>query len=104
MVPQSVLLLRRISRGRFKSNRAKLRGKVCSYAICREPAFSPLVYALYRPVDTTVHGPDRGRVHRNDPRRTLLFPYLMLGGDNEYSNTRRTGYRVNIMTPQSSRH
>jgi len=27
-------------------------------AICREPAFSPLVYALYGPVDTIVHGPD----------------------------------------------
>ena len=28
----------------------RLRGQICSYAICREPAFSPLVYAPYRPV------------------------------------------------------
>jgi len=34
----------------------------------RKLALLPLVYALYRPVDTIVHGPDRGRVHRNDPR------------------------------------
>src|SRR5437588_1895057 len=60
VVPQGVLLLRRIPRSRPKSNRAELRGKICSYAICWEPAFSPLVYALYRPVDTTVHGPDGG--------------------------------------------
>ena len=34
----------------------------------RKLALLPLVYALYRPVDTIVHGPDGRRVHRNDPR------------------------------------
>ena len=37
-------------------------------AICREPAFSSLLYAPYWPVDTTVHGPDGGRMHRDDPK------------------------------------
>ncbi len=58
VVPQGVLFWRRISRGRPISNRARLRGEICSDTVCREPAFSPLVYALYRPVDTIVHGPD----------------------------------------------
>ncbi len=30
--------------------------------------FSSLLYALHQPVDTIIHRPDGGRVHRNDPR------------------------------------
>jgi hypothetical protein len=58
VVPQGVLLLCRILRSWPQSSRTELRGEICAYAICREPAFSPLVYALYRPVDTIVHRPD----------------------------------------------
>src|SRR5260370_1067156 len=68
VVPQGVLLLCRLSRGRSTSNRAGLRGEICADAVCREPTLSSLLYALYRAVDTSVHGPDGRRVHRDDPR------------------------------------
>src|SRR5229473_3258826 len=76
MVPQGILLQCRVSRGRPQSNRAELRGKICADAICQEPAFSSLLYAPYRPVDTIVYGPDGGRMHRDNPRRSLLFPLI----------------------------
>src|SRR5713101_7276996 len=76
MVPQGILLQCRVSRGRLQSNRAELRGKICADAICQEPAFSSLLYAPYRPVDTIVYGPDGGRMHRDNPRRSLLFPLI----------------------------
>ena len=68
VVSQGVLLLCRIPCVRPTSIRAELRGEICANAICWQPTFSSLVYALYRPVDTSVHRPDSGRVHRDDPR------------------------------------
>jgi len=57
VVSQGVLLLRRISRGWSTFSRAELRVQICADAVCREPALSPLVYALYWPVDTDIYGP-----------------------------------------------
>jgi len=76
VVSESILLLCRISCGRPKSNRAELRGENCPYAVCREWALSSLIYASYRPVDSNLHRPDGGRVHRVCSRRPLLY-YLV---------------------------
>src|SRR5260221_13270260 len=76
MVPQGILLQCRVSRGRPQSNRADLRGKIGVDAVGQELAFSALLDAPYRPVDTIVYGPDGGRMHRDNPRRSLLFPLI----------------------------